>query len=145
MSETAAYLIDNVIPAVPVRQWVLSLPIALRVLLAAQPSLVTTVLQVVRRKITRFLLNQANLKAIEAQNGSPTLIHRFGSAANLNIHLHCLVLDEVCRTSWQCGGDLRIIAAILKRDAIEKILNHLGLPRPPPVAPARGRMALQNL
>jgi hypothetical protein len=25
------------------------------------------------------------------------------------------------------GGDLRIIAAILKRDAIEKILNHLGL------------------
>jgi hypothetical protein len=35
MSETAAYLVDHVIPSVPVRQWVLSLPIALRVLLAA--------------------------------------------------------------------------------------------------------------
>ncbi len=34
MSETAAYLVDHVIPSVPVRQWVLALPIALRVLLA---------------------------------------------------------------------------------------------------------------
>jgi Putative transposase/Transposase zinc-binding domain len=95
MSETAAHLVDHVIPSVPVRQWVLSLPIALRVLLAAQPNLVTTVLQVVQRKITRHLLQQANLKSTEAQGGSVTLIQRFGSAANLNIHLHCLVLDGV--------------------------------------------------
>jgi Putative transposase len=41
-----------------------------------------------------------------------------------------------------CGGDLRIVAAILQRQAIEKILNHLGLdPQPPPRAPARGQMA----
>jgi len=37
MSQTAAHLVDHVIPHVPVRQWVLSLPIALRLLLAAQP------------------------------------------------------------------------------------------------------------
>jgi hypothetical protein len=41
-----------------------------------------------------------------------------------------------------CGGELRIVAAILQRQAIEKILNHLGLdPQPPPRAPARGQMA----
>jgi hypothetical protein len=41
-----------------------------------------------------------------------------------------------------CEGDLRIVAAILQRQAIEKILNHLGLdPQPPPRAPARGQMA----
>jgi hypothetical protein len=34
-------LVDHVIPHVPVRQWVLSLPIPLRLLLAAQPELVT--------------------------------------------------------------------------------------------------------
>jgi Putative transposase len=28
-----------------------------------------------------------------------TLIQRFGSAANLNIHLHCLVLDGIYRIS----------------------------------------------
>ena len=53
MSQTAAHLVDHVIPHVPVRQWVLSLPIPLRVLLAAQPELVTPVLQVVQRVLTR--------------------------------------------------------------------------------------------
>ncbi len=47
MAQTAAHLVDYVIPHVPVRQWVLSLPIPLRLLLAAQPELVTPVLQVV--------------------------------------------------------------------------------------------------
>ena len=34
MAQTAAHLDDHVIPRVPVRQWVLSLPIPLRLLLA---------------------------------------------------------------------------------------------------------------
>ena len=94
MSQTAAHLLDHVIPHV---QWVLSLPIPLRLLLAAQPKLVTPVLQVVHRVITRFLLKQAGVKTDEADSGAVTLIQRFGSAANLNIHLHCLVLDGVYR------------------------------------------------
>ena len=57
----------------------------------------TPVLQVVHRVITRFLLDQAGLKADVANSGAVTLIQRFGSAANLNIHLHCLVLDGVYR------------------------------------------------
>ncbi|MBK8763787.1 MAG: transposase [Burkholderiaceae bacterium] len=85
----------------PVRQWVLSLRIPLRLLLAAQPKLVTPVFQVVHRVITRHLLGQAGLKAGEADSGAVTLIQRFGSAANLNIHLHCLVLDGV----YRCGTD----------------------------------------
>jgi hypothetical protein len=32
MSQTAAHLVDHVIPHAPVRQWVLSLPIPLRLL-----------------------------------------------------------------------------------------------------------------
>ena len=97
MAQTAAHLVDHVIPHVPVRQWVLSLPIPLRLLLAAQPELVTLVLQVVHRVITRHLLGQSGLKPDEAYSGAVTLIQRFGSAANLNIHLHCLVLDGVYR------------------------------------------------
>jgi hypothetical protein len=43
------------------------------------------------------------------------------------------------------GGELRIIAAILERVVIEKILTHLGLQaRAPPRAPARGQ-ALQGI
>ena len=83
------------------RQWVLSLPIPLRLLLAAQPELVTPVLQVVQRVVTRHLLGQAGLATDEGHGGAVTLIQRFGSAANLNIHLHCLVLDGV----YLCGAD----------------------------------------
>ena len=104
MAQTAAHLVDRVIPHAPVRQWVLSLPIPLRLLLAAQPKLVTPVLQVVHGVITRHLLGQAgrNVKgADDADSGAVTLIQRSGSAANLNIHLHCLVLDGVYRR----GGD----------------------------------------
>ena len=79
MAQTAAYLVDHVIPRVPVRQWVLSLPIPLRLLLAAQPELVTLVLQVVHRVITRHLLGQAGLKAAGAGSGAVTLVQRFGS------------------------------------------------------------------
>ena len=101
MAQTAAHLVDQVIALVPVRQWGLALPIPLRLLLAAQPKLVTPVLQVVHRVITRYLRDQAELKADEADSGAVTLIQRFGSAANLNVHLHCLVLDGV----YRCGTE----------------------------------------
>jgi hypothetical protein len=80
---------------------VLSLPIPLRLLLASQPQLLTPVLQVVQRVLTRHLLGQAGLEPDEAESGAVTLIQRFGSAANLNVHLHCLVLDGV----YRCDAD----------------------------------------
>ena len=42
---------------------------------------------------------KTGLKADEADSGAVTLIQRFGSAANLNVHLHCLVLNGVYRFS----------------------------------------------
>jgi hypothetical protein len=70
MSQTAAHLVDHVIPHVPVRQWVrvcqVRLPIPLRVLLAAQPELVTPVLQVAQRVLTRHLLDHAGPEDDEA-------------------------------------------------------------------------------
>jgi len=95
MAETAAHLVDCVIPPVPVRQWVLSLPIPLRLLFAAQPQLLAPLLQVIHRVIAGFLVKRAGFKLSRADTGAVTLIQRFGSAANLNIHLHCLVLDGV--------------------------------------------------
>ena len=43
MAESAAHLFDQVIPRGPVRQWVLSFPIPLRILFAAHPELLTPV------------------------------------------------------------------------------------------------------
>jgi hypothetical protein len=88
MAQTAVHLVDHAIPHVPVRQWVLSVPIPLCLLLAAQPKPVTPVLQVVHRVFTGHLLVQAGLKAAETDSGGVTLRQGFGSAAHLNIHLH---------------------------------------------------------
>jgi len=51
--------------------------------------------RIVHRVITGFLAEQAGLRRGAADAGSVTLIQRFGSAGNPNIHLRCLVLDGV--------------------------------------------------
>jgi hypothetical protein len=53
------------------------------------------------------------------------------------------VLDLDLEHCPNCGGELKIIAAILEQPVIEKILKHLGLQaRTPPRSPAGGQ-ALQ--
>jgi hypothetical protein len=95
MVESAAHLVDHVIPGVPVRQWVLSFPIALRILFVPHAELLASAADCPPGH-PRFLLKQAGLKRCAADTRPVTLIQRFGSAA-LNIHLHWLVLDGVYR------------------------------------------------
>ncbi|MBP7609919.1 MAG: transposase zinc-binding domain-containing protein [Steroidobacteraceae bacterium] len=99
MAETAALLADEVLPERPLRQWVLSLPHALRFLLATNPVALTQVLGVVYRTISGFLLRRAGLTRAKGDTGAVTLVQRFGSALNLNIHFHLLLLlDSAYRT-----------------------------------------------
>jgi hypothetical protein len=93
MAESAALLADEVLPERPLRQWALSLPHALRFLLATNPAALTQVLGVVYRTIARHLIGKAGLTRTRAVTGAVTLIQRFGSALNLNIHFHMLFLD----------------------------------------------------
>jgi len=95
MAETAATLADEILPERPLRQWVLSLPHALRFLLASDPAALTLVLGVVYRAISRHLIDQAGLMRATGATGAVTLIQRFGSALNLNVHFHMLFLDGV--------------------------------------------------
>ena len=68
---------------------------------AVHPELLAPVLQTIHRVIATHLIRQAGVKRSEAATGAVTLIQRFGSAANLNIHLHALVLDGVYRTTGE--------------------------------------------
>ena len=54
-----------------------------------------------QRVVERHLLDRTGLKPEQGQAGTVMRIQRFGSAANLNTHLHCLVLDGV----YRCGAD----------------------------------------
>jgi len=51
MADTAAHLVDRVLPVVPVRQWVLSLPFALRYRLAYDAQLTSAVLAIFVRTV----------------------------------------------------------------------------------------------
>ena len=95
LAETAALLAEEVLPKRPLRQWVLSLPFALRFLLATDPDSLTLVLRTVYRAIAGFLLKRAGLTHASGHPGAVTLIQRFGSALNLNIHFHMIFLDGV--------------------------------------------------
>lgn len=90
MTDSAALLADQVLPAKPIRQWVLSLPFALRFLLVTDTASLTQVLGLVYRAISAHIIKKARGSGA---TGAVTLIQRFGSALNLNMHFHLLVLD----------------------------------------------------
>ena len=83
MAETAALLVDEVLPEQPLRQWVLSVPYALRFLFATRPAIMGRVLAIVYRTIAAHLINKAGVSRNTARPGAVTLIQRFGSALNL--------------------------------------------------------------
>ena len=86
MSHTAARLVDQVIPHVTVRQWVLPLPIALRLLLASLPERVAPVLQVVLRVLSHPLLDRAGPNAAaDATTWRPSTPLLTGPGGNLGL------------------------------------------------------------
>ena len=132
MAETAALLVDDILPYKPIRQWVLSFPYPLRFLLAHNPQVVTKVLGIVNRAISTYLIKKAGLNKATAQTGAVTLIQRFGSALNLNLHFHSLFIDGVYqrksngrlrfhRTDAPTNNELNALVATIS----QRIARHL--------------------
>jgi len=95
MAESAALLVDEVLPEAPIRQWVLSFPFQLRFLFASRPKVMGRVLGIVYRVLATHLIHKAGYTHKTANTGSVTLIQRFGGALNLNVHFHMLLMDGV--------------------------------------------------
>jgi hypothetical protein len=95
MAESAALLVDHILPQRPMRQWVLSVPFQLRFLFASQPVIMGKALGIVYRAISTHITKKSGHTKTAAHTGAVTLIQRFGSALNLNVHLHMLFLDGV--------------------------------------------------
>ena len=126
MVESAAHRVDHVFPEAPVRQWVLTFPFPLRFLLAAQPGVLTEVLAIVQRGISTFLVRHSGFTvASGARTGAVTLIQRFGSALNLNMHLHMLFLDGAYRFAGGKASFYRVRRST--RDELARLLDALSL------------------
>jgi Putative transposase len=88
--------VDRVLPDVPIRQWVLSVPYRLRYRLAWDHDLCRAVAGVLIRSVVRVLRDRARDAGVErGHGGAVVLIQRFGGALNLNVHFHSLVPDGV--------------------------------------------------
>ena len=95
MVETAAHLVDDVLPRVPFRQWVLSVPKRVRWHLMHDPAVVDGFARVFLRLIETTLRQASPGAPKDAQFGAILFVHRFGDALNSHIHFHVLVTDGV--------------------------------------------------
>jgi hypothetical protein len=96
MSELAAHLVDRVLPPVPIRQWVFTVPVPVRYQLAFDAALTRAVLRVFLRTVFGWQRRRAAQRGlVGARSGSVTAIQRFGGSANFNVHFHALLFDGV--------------------------------------------------
>lgn len=100
MNDTAAHLVDHVLPETPIRQWVCSLPFELRTPLGYDRKLCADVINAFVAEVMRFYRFRAKrllgLQSVSlAHPGAVTLVQRFDSALRLNVHAHTLALDGV--------------------------------------------------
>jgi len=93
-----ALLVEQVIPWVPTRSWVISVPVPLRYWMASSQDLTAKVHTIIRTTIGQYYVNKAVTRGFERANmqpGSVTCIQRFGSALNLNLHFHVIFLEGI--------------------------------------------------
>jgi len=100
MTDTAVHLEQRVLPEVPLRQWVCSLPWRLRYLCGYDRKLCSEVVGAFVTEVMRSLRHRAKrllgLDSVkQAHTGAVTFVQRFDSALRLNVHPHTLALDGV--------------------------------------------------
>jgi hypothetical protein len=101
MCNEAVQLVDRVVPNVPVRQWVLSLPWELRRLAAMKPGVVGAMDRIFAEEIARTTRRLAGIDG--AQTGSIGCPQMFGGSLNLHVHLQWPAKLPV----WRCGSVVR--------------------------------------
>lgn len=102
MCAAAAHVTDHVLPDVPLRQWVLSVPFELRLLLAKNAKALSAVGRIFVQETLRWQVEQARRQRsptptdrIQLRGGAICFPQRFGGSLNLNVHYHVAVPDGV--------------------------------------------------
>ena len=123
MAEVAAHVIDHVLPHLPVRQWVLSVPKRLRPFLEGSPDIAGAVLRIFIRAVRTTLCRTSPDAPRDAQLGALSFLHRFGSSLNAHFHFHAVVLDGVF--ARDVDGEARFHEAALLQSEHWHELQHV--------------------
>jgi hypothetical protein len=96
MAAASIHLSDRVLPEVPVRQFVLSVPYELRLLLACNSEALSAVIRIMMRVVLGwYRVRGRELGLGKAEAGAVSFVQRSGGSLNLNTHLHSIAIDGV--------------------------------------------------
>ena len=117
---TAAHLVENVIPLVPIRQWVISFPLRIRHYLLEHDTL-QAVLEIVVEEVRKKVIACAP-EIPNAQIGAVSFIQNFGSTLNVHPHFHLIVPDGVfCEE----GEELEFHESIITQEDIKDVQKQI--------------------
>lgn len=142
MADAAVHLEERVLPRVPVRHWVCSLPWGLRALLGYDHELCAKVVSAFVGELSRSLAKRAKrelgLASVrDAHTGAVCAVQRTDGALRLNVHMHVLALDGVYVRDRRSGKlEVHAFAAPVRKDVedvarrtadrIDKLLRRAG-------------------
>ncbi|TVR61032.1 MAG: hypothetical protein EA422_13100 [Gemmatimonadales bacterium] len=129
MAEVAAHLTDEVIPHLPVRRWVLSVPKPLRTFLHQSPEVASAVFAISLRALRAAIRGGspgAPAAIRDAQLAAISFPQRFGSSLNPHYHFHVLALDGVVSGDLERGVRFHVASGLESRDAeaLARTLQH---------------------
>ncbi|MGB7988180.1 MAG: transposase [Candidatus Methylophosphatis roskildensis] len=104
MVETAAHLTDHVMPRLPVRQWVLSVPKRLRYFVQNDRAVETMALHIFLSALEQGLRARSPGAGPTSRIGAVAFIHRFGALLNAHVHFHCAVIEGVFEADGAGGA-----------------------------------------
>jgi Transposase zinc-binding domain/Putative transposase len=88
MAQTAAHLVEDVLPAVTQRPWVLTFPCAWRKRLGYDAALVSALTAILAKTVLAFYKQKT-----DGKSGAVFAVQRTSSDLKLNPHLHAVFLD----------------------------------------------------
>lgn len=105
MAALAAYAVDRLLPHVPYRQWVLSLPFTLRHAVAFDPTLLNDVFACVTRALLRCVSSLGAEHGVCGQAAGVLHVQRFQDGAQVNPHGHYVLSDAVFVSEGPTPGE----------------------------------------
>ena len=129
MCQTAANLVEHVLPEAALRQWVLTFPFAWRKRLAQDGALLSALTRIFVDTVQAFYVSRA--AAPGAKTGAITVVQRTSSDLRLNPHLHVVFLDGAyaergAELVWESLPHLKTshVGEVLER-AVARMTRHL--------------------
>jgi hypothetical protein len=120
MAEAAANLVDHVLPRVPLRQFVFTVPFELRARLAYDAKLLGAVGRIFVDSVLGFYRRTLREVGVDrGESGAVTVVQRCSADLRLNPHFHSLALDGVFAPSAAGELEFHALPSLSNQDVAE--------------------------